>query len=32
MSEYFPKLKSLGTNVKAELDLSNYAKKRLKKC
>ena len=27
MSEYFPKPKSLGTNVKVELDLSNYAKK-----
>ena len=27
MSEYFPKLKSLGTNVKVELDLSIYAKK-----
>ena len=25
MSEYFPKLKSLGENVKIELDLSNYA-------
>ena len=25
MSEYFPKSKSLGANVKAELDLSNYA-------
>ena len=27
MSEYFPKQKSLETNVKAELDLSNYATK-----
>ena len=27
MSDYFPKLKSLGTNVKVELDLSNYATK-----
>ena len=27
MSEYFPKPKYLGTNVKVELDLSNYAKK-----
>ena len=26
-SEYFPKPKSLGTNVKVELDLSNYATK-----
>ena len=25
MSEYFPKPKSLGVNVKVELDLSNYA-------
>ena len=25
MSEYFPKSKSLGANVKVELDLSNYA-------
>ena len=25
MSECFPKTKSLGTNVKVELDLSNYA-------
>ena len=24
MSEYFPKTKSLGANVKVELDLSNY--------
>ena len=24
MSEYFPKLKALGANVKVELDLSNY--------
>ena len=27
MSEYFPKLKSLGGRVKVELDLSNYATK-----
>ena len=27
MSEYFPKPKSLGANVKFELDLSNYATK-----
>ena len=27
MSEYFPKPKSLGPNVKVELDLSNYATK-----
>ena len=27
MSEYFPKLKSLGANVKVELDWSNYATK-----
>ena len=27
MSEYFPKPKSLRANVKAELDLSKYAKK-----
>ena len=27
MSEYFPKPKSLGGNVKFELDLSNYATK-----
>ena len=27
MSEYFPKPKSLGANVKIELDLSNYATK-----
>ena len=27
MSEYFPKLKSLGANVKVELYLSNYATK-----
>ena len=27
MSEYFPKPKSLGANVKAELDLLNYATK-----
>ena len=25
MSEYFPKPKSLGENVKLKLDLSNYA-------
>ena len=25
MAEYFPKLKSFGGKVKAELDLSNYA-------
>ena len=25
MSEYFPKLKPFGVNVKVELDLSNYA-------
>ena len=25
MSEYFPKLKSLGANVKVELDFSYYA-------
>ena len=25
MSEYFPKSKSFGANVKVELDLSNYA-------
>ena len=25
MSEYFPKPKPLGENVKVELDLSNYA-------
>ena len=24
MSEYFPKLKSLGANMKVELDLANY--------
>ena len=28
MSEYFRKTKSLGTYVKAELDLFNYAKKK----
>ena len=28
MSEYFPKPKSLRANVKAELDLSNYATKQ----
>ena len=27
MSKYFPETKSLGGNVKFELDLSNYAKK-----
>ena len=27
MSEYFPKPKSLGENVKGELDLSDYATK-----
>ena len=27
MSEYFPEPKSLGTRVKFELDLSNYAPK-----
>ena len=27
MSQYFPKLNSLGANVKVELDLSNYATK-----
>ena len=27
MSECFPKLKSLGANVKVDLDLSNYATK-----
>ena len=27
MSEYFPKLKSLGGNVQVELDLSNYVTK-----
>ena len=27
MSEYFPKPYALGTNVKAKLDLSNYATK-----
>ena len=27
MSEDFPRPKSLGANVKIELDLSNYAKK-----
>ena len=27
MSEYFPRPKSLGANVKTELDLSNYARK-----
>ena len=29
MSEYFSKLKSVGANVKAELDLSNYATKAM---
>ena len=29
MSDYFPKSKSLGTNVKVELDLSNYATKQI---
>ena len=28
MSEYFPEPKSLGSNVKVELDLYNYAKKK----
>ena len=34
MREYFPKPKSLEANVKIELGLSNYAKKksRFKKC
>ena len=27
MNEHFPKAKSLGENVKVELDLSNYATK-----
>ena len=27
MSEYFPKPKSLGANVKLEIDLSNYVRK-----
>ena len=27
MSDYFPKPKSFGANVKVELDLSNYATK-----
>ena len=27
MTQYFPKNKSLGANVKVELDLSNYATK-----
>ena len=33
MSEYFPKQNSLetGTNVKVELDLSNYATKQIQK-
>ena len=31
MSEYFPKLKCLGANVKVEFDLSNYATKAEKK-
>ena len=29
MNGYFPKPKSLGENVKVELDLSNYAKKSI---
>ena len=29
MGEYFPKRKSLGANVKVELDLSNYATKEV---
>ena len=29
MSEYFPKPKFLGANVKVELDLSNYALKHV---
>ena len=33
MTEYFPKPKSFGKNVKVELGLYNYAKKsRLQKC
>ena len=28
MSKYFPKPKSLGANVKFELDLSNYVTKK----
>ena len=32
MSEYLPKPNSLGSNVKVELDLSNYATNRFKKC
>ena len=28
MSEYFPRPKTLGTNVKVELDLTNYTKKK----
>ena len=31
MSKYFTKLKSLGANVKLELDLSNYATKAVLK-
>ena len=27
MSEYFPKLKSLGENLKVQLDLPDYARK-----
>ena len=29
MSEYFPKPKSFGANVKVELDLSNYVTKQI---
>ena len=29
MRKYFPKPKSLGANVKVELDLSNYATKQI---
>ena len=33
MSEYFPKVKSWGANVKPKLDLSNYGKEiKFKKC
>ena len=28
MSEYFPKLKPLGENVKVDIDIYNYATKR----
>ena len=28
MSEYFPRPKTLGANVKVELDLTNYTKKK----